>query len=190
MRVFISWSGESSHQVANILYEWLRMMKIPGLELYISDEMEKGALCFAELVSELKSADCGVLCITRENVSAPWLLFEAGALLTAKERSFVSPFLFRVDRAAIAGPLAQFQHTRCTREDIKALVRRLNKSCGENRLPQEELESVFARMYPLLAEKLQAVPEIRHEAPENPPLDENVLQFLRDMRKQLDSMIP
>lgn len=188
--MFISWSGETSHQVANILYEWLLKMKIPSLELYISDEIEKGALWFAELVSELKSADCGILCITQENVSAPWLLFEAGALLTAKERSFVLPFLFRVSRSAITGPLAQFQHTQCTREDIRNLVRRLNKSCGENRLSQEEFESAFARIYPALAEKLQAVPEIRHEAPENSSLDENMLQLLRDMRNQLDSMIP
>ena len=188
--MFISWSGETSHEVAKILYGWLLKLKIPSLELYISDEIDKGALWFAELVSELKSADCGILCLTKENVAAPWLLFEAGALLTAKEGSFVSPFLFRVNRSEIAGPLAQFQHTECTREDIKSLVRRLNKSCGEKRLSQEEFESAFARMYPELAEKLQNVPEIRQAVPENPPLDENALQILRDMRNRLDNLLP
>ena len=188
--MFISWSGETSHKVAVILYEWLFKMKIPALELYISDEIDKGALWFAELVSELKSADCGILCLTKENVSAPWLLFEAGALLTAKERSFVSPFLFRVARSEIVGPLAQFQHTECTREDIKSLIRRLNKSCGEDGLPQRDFESAFARMYPELEAKLRDVPEADNESTENQALDENTLRILRDMKRQLDSMIP
>ena len=71
MRAFISWSGETSHQAAKILYDGLREMKIPSLELYISDEIDKGALWFAELISELKKADCGILCLTKENVNAP-----------------------------------------------------------------------------------------------------------------------
>ena len=190
MRAFISWSGETSHQAAKILYDGLREMKIPSLELYISDEIDKGALWFAELISELKKADCGILCLTKENVNAPWLLFEAGALLTAKERSFVSPFLFRVSRSEIPGPLAQFQHTAFARDDIKSLVRSLNKSCGESALSQEDFQNAFERMYPELEERLRAVPESDDKSPETSPLDENTLRLLRTMKEQLDSMIP
>ena len=190
MRVFISWSGETRHKVAQILYDWLLKLEIPSLELYISDEIDKGAVWFADLISELKKADCGILCLTKENVNAPWLLFEAGALLTAKERSFLAPFLFRVNRSEIAGPLAQFQHTEFARDDIKSFVRRLNKSCGENALSQENLTNAFERMYPELEERLRTVPKPDDEFPENSPLDENLLELLRNMKKQLDSMMP
>ena len=44
--------------------------------------------------------------------------------------------------------------------------------------------------HPELAEKLRDIPERDGNPPENPPLDENTLRILRNMKSQLDSMIP
>ena len=185
MRVFISWSGETSHKVADILYEWLRMIKIPTLEPYISDEMEKGEVWFVELRNALKSADCGILCVTEENADAPWLLFEAGALLTAKRRSFVSPFLFHVSPSRLSAPLTHLQSTVFAKSNVKGLIRKLNRSCGKYGLSKSDFDNMFENMYPALEQEILKIPVPDSQRAEprqqrKSELPENIFQLLRE----------
>src|SRR5438309_2275445 len=46
---------------------------------------------------------------TPENVGAPWVLFEAGALAKSMQGARVIPLLFNLGIGDITGPLAQFQ---------------------------------------------------------------------------------
>lgn len=79
MKVFLSWSGESSHAIAEKLHKWLPMV-IQKIEPYISTEIEKGTRWASDIASELEVCAFGIACVTQENKDAPWLLFEAGAL--------------------------------------------------------------------------------------------------------------
>jgi hypothetical protein len=80
MKVFISWSGERSRAVAEALREWLPNV-IQTVNLWVSlADIEKGARWSTDITAQLEECSVGLICLTPENLSAPWLLFEAGAL--------------------------------------------------------------------------------------------------------------
>lgn len=81
MKVFISWSGDYSGKIAIALREWLPSV-IQSLEQpYVSSEdIAKGSRWNAEVTKELENSCFGIICLTPENLIAPWLHFEAGAL--------------------------------------------------------------------------------------------------------------
>src|SRR4051812_12224748 len=80
MRVFITWSGPRSQQLAQALRTWLRHV-VQYFEPWVSErDVPTGALWSPEIMSNLFSAEAGVICLTPENQVQPWVLFEAGAL--------------------------------------------------------------------------------------------------------------
>ncbi len=79
-KVFLSWSGDLSRQLAEELRSWL-----PGVLQFVRpyftpDDVEKGAKWNSEISKELEESDVGILCLTRNNLDKPWIIFEAGAL--------------------------------------------------------------------------------------------------------------
>ena len=154
MKVFISWSGNKSHKVALVFRDWFPSV-IQSIEPYVSSEdIDKGARWSTDIAKELENSTFGILCVTRENLEAPWLSFEAGALSKTMDKSFVSPFLFDIKRSEVKGPILQFQSTIFQKEDIKKLVNTLNKACGEVSIPDARLEKAFDVWYPTLETEL------------------------------------
>ena len=157
MKVFISWSGDISHQVANVLHEWLPFV-IQSLEPYVSSEdIDKGARWFPEISKELEDSSYGILCITKDNPDAAWLNFEAGALSKSVDRSRVAPFLFGIERSEIKeGPIAQFQSTTFDEADVKKLVRSLN-TAADAPLSENRLNHTFETWWPKLKSQLDEI---------------------------------
>ena len=150
MRVFISWSGNKSHKVALVFRDWLPSV-IQSIEPYVSSEdIDKGARWSTDIAKELENSTFGILCVTKDNLEAPWLSFEAGALSKTMDKAFVSPFLFDIKRSEVNGPILQFQSTIFQKEDLKKLVSTLNKACGENCIPESRLEKAFEVWFPTL----------------------------------------
>jgi hypothetical protein len=157
MKVFLSWSGTRSHKVAMVFRDWLPSV-IQKISPYVSSEdIDKGARWSTDIAKELEDSTFGILCVTRENIDAPWLTFEAGALSKTMDKSFVSPFLFDIKRSEVDGPILQFQSTIFEKEDIQKLVKTLNKACGENGLSDERLGKAFNVWYPTLEQELTAL---------------------------------
>src|SRR5205809_828915 len=95
-KVFLSWSGETSHSVAMALYEWLPAI-IQNVKPFMSSEdLRKGGRWSKDLAVELEQTNFGIICLTPENLEAPWIMFESGALSKFVIESNVSPFLVRV----------------------------------------------------------------------------------------------
>src|SRR6266700_7074493 len=109
MNVFISWSGSRSRAVAEALSEWLRKV-IQVVEPWISIDIEKGARWSPEIAERLEHSNVGIFCLTRDNLAAPWILFEAGAI-SKKKGAHVCTFLLDLQAADVEPPLGQFQHT-------------------------------------------------------------------------------
>ena len=163
MRVFISWSGEKSRRIAMVFKDWLPTV-VQNLHPYVSSEdIGKGTPWSRELQSELEASEFGLLCVTRENVEAPWMLYEAGAL-SKVGISRVSPFLFDLQPPELTGPLQLFQSTLFDKWDIRKLVSELNKASG--RQPEKQLEQVFERWYPDLERRLNALRAFPDDRPE------------------------
>lgn len=80
MKVFISWSGPVSHKVAQALSDWLPSVVQQVQPLFSSEHVRKGAGWFESIGKELEATNVGILCLTKENLTAPWILYEAGAL--------------------------------------------------------------------------------------------------------------
>lgn len=157
MKVFLSWSGDSSHKVALVLRDWLPSV-IQSIEPYVSSEdIDKGARWSTDIASELADSSYGILCVTKDNLHAPWLTFEAGALSKTMDKSFVSPFLFNIKRAEVNGPILQFQSTIFEKDDVKKLLISLNKAGTEEQLTSERLDNALEVWYPNLEEKLNAL---------------------------------
>lgn len=166
MKVFLSWSGEKSHKVALVFRDWFPSV-IQSLVPYVSSEdIDKGTRWSTDIAKELEDSSFGILCVTKENINAPWLTFEAGALSKTMDKSFVSPFLFDIKRSEVDGPILQFQSTIFTEEDVLKLIKTLNKACGEDKLTDERLDKAFGVWWPTLEEELNKIKGITEEVEE------------------------
>ena len=193
MKVFISWSGNKSHRVALVFREWLPSV-IQSVEPYVSSEdIDKGARWSTDIAKELENSTFGILCVTKENLEAPWLSFEAGALSKTMDKSFVTPFLFDIKRSEVIGPILQFQSTIFEKEDIKKLLQTLNKACGESGISEAMLDRAFDVWYPTLEEELNNLHDVTDdnlgetdtELEKHSAIIEEILELSRDNQKLL-----
>ena len=164
MKVFLSWSGHKSHQVAIALRDWIPSV-IQSITPYVSSEdIDKGTRWSTDIAKELADSSFGILCVTKDNLDEPWLMFEAGALSKMMDKSYVCPFLFDIKMAEIKeGPILQFQTTKYEKEDIKKLLITLNKCCGETCLKDDQLSKTFEVWWPTLKSALDAIADEKQD---------------------------
>jgi len=79
MKVFFSWSGTESRQIAKVLRNWISI-PLHGVEAWISTEIRRGSRWRLELREALREPHYGIICVTPANKDRPWLNYEAGAL--------------------------------------------------------------------------------------------------------------
>jgi hypothetical protein len=190
MKVFIGWSGQKSRAVALTLWDWLPNV-LQTVEPWMSEEdITKGAPWNAELVLQLNTCHFGIVCVTPENMAAPWLNFEAGALALAKrvDKALVSPFLVGLTPTDLTGPISQFQAVTATLKDVTRLLRSLNNA-SESPLPDDRITRAAEKWWPSLEEKLQTAAEL----PPAPPAStrelrdvmDEVLEISRRLQRQI-----
>lgn len=63
------------------------------------------------------------------------------------EKAFVNPFLFDIRRSEVQGPILQFQSTIFDKEDIRRLVKTLNKASGDSSIAEGRLNKSFDVWY-------------------------------------------
>jgi hypothetical protein len=181
MKIFISWSGPRSLQVAQALHSWLPRV-LHAVKPYLSmEDTAKGAYWVSEVKRQLDTASFGIICLTPDNLNAPWINFEAGALSKSFERGSVSPFLFGVAQDALIGPLTQFQMTEARNpNDVLRLVKDLDAACGDRAVGERVAEDSFQVWWPHLERVLQNMttpPVLGHR-----PTDDMVREILNGQR--------
>ena len=143
MKVFISWSGDRSKQVAELLDDWIQCV-IQAVDPWMSSkDIDRGALWFTEISDQLSNTSVGIVCLTKENKDKPWILFESGALAKGLSSNRVCTFLIDLSPTDLENPLAQFNHTFPTRDSVWELVRTINLTLKEKALKESILEKVF-----------------------------------------------
>lgn len=188
MRVFISWSGDRSRRVAELLKDWLKTV-VQASKPWISTGIERGALWAGEIGGVLSETNVGILCITAENVNAPWVLFEAGALAKGLPQSRVIPLLIDIAPSDLRMPLSQFNATGCDREGMRQLVHTVNLATVdplEGPIVEASIDAHWDRFSQSLAEILNHTDDA---APAPPRRDGDKLDEVLSMMHGLASRI-
>lgn len=190
MKVFISWSGEKSKAVGVLLDQWLQCV-IQAIDPWISTKyIDRGALWFTEITSQLTDTSIGIICLTKENVNKPWILFEAGALAKGLNSNRVCTLLVDLEPSDIKDPLAQFNHTLPNKEGVYNLVVTLNAYLGEKRLKENVLNQVFETYWPEFELQFkQILSEAPEEVQEEARTDDDILRELLTLTRNLDKRI-
>jgi hypothetical protein len=158
LKLFLSWSGKMSRDIAVALDEWLPYV-IQSVKPFVSTgDIDKGRRWSEVLASELAQIGYGIIIVTRDNIREPWINFEAGAISKALDKSWVSPFLFGIDPSKLDGPLQQFQATVYEQEDVFNLLRSINSRLPEdNQVPFEVLRNEFDAWWPKLRKRVDEI---------------------------------
>jgi predicted nucleotide-binding protein len=160
MKVFFSWSGERSHTLAKAFRDWLPNV-LQAIDPWISSaDITAGSRWQDEIALQLKESRVGIIFLTPENVSSPWLLYEVGALSRALEMTYVCPYLFGFSPSELQGPLVQFQATKADKDGTYSLIRTLNRALGQKSIEERRLEKTFLKWWPDLEIHFQSIQKI------------------------------
>jgi hypothetical protein len=155
MKVFISWSGKPSLQVATVLKDWLKDL-FNGVDFFLSTEdIRKGKQWPLVISKELETTDFGIVCLTSENRQSPWIVFEAGALSKFIEKSSVFTLLLGgLKPSDVDGPLSHFQHTLFDKSDFFKLIQEIDATQGKLKREEARLLKLFDAFWPELVKKV------------------------------------
>lgn len=141
-KVFISWSGERSRQVGEFLKKWMKIV-VQNLEPWMSTDIARGSVWFNEINDALEGSKTGIICLTKENINQPWILFEAGALKKGVDKNKVCLLLIDLVPEDLSDPLAQFNASMPDKDGMFKLLSTLNQST-DNPLTEDILQSAFS----------------------------------------------
>lgn len=192
MKIFISWSGEESKQIALLLKPWLKKL-IQTSEPWMSDlDIEPGSRWSETISTELRASDFGIICVTPHNKSAEWINFEAGALSIAMrdtDRKVVPLLIGFDDRGGLqGGPLALFNAVRFNEDDVWKLLLTLNAELPVA-LDGNDLRELFDVFWPRLAADVEKVTAELSDGPAPAPkshleISQEILETVLEIQKR------
>lgn len=196
LKIFLSWAGDTSKAIAIALNEWLPLV-LQNVEPWFSpDDIDKGGQWATALSDILESGRVGIICLTPENLTIPWIHFEAGALWKAVTTSRVCPFLFNIPFATdVKPPLGMFQSTRATeKEEVRRLIKTLNSLLAEigSDLPEARVDKAFDKWWPDLEARLaeigRATPAAEKPLRDVAEMVSELLEHVRALSRRFDSL--
>ena len=182
--LFISFSGEMSLSAAKALRNWIPMVVQAAKPFMSETDVEKGTRGLHEIAKALDGIKFGISCLAPDNLEAPWLHYEAGALSkTIDEKTHLCTYLLGgVQPQDVKSPLGMFQHTRADKEDTRRLVRTINRAINQEPITEAVLDQVFDAMWPKLDADLRSLPQAGQNRASERPLDEMVAEILEISR--------
>ena len=192
MKVFLSWSGTASQQIAERLREWLPLILQPVQPFLTSNDIEKGARWSGEIGKELEQCNFGIVCLTRENLNSQWMAFEAGAL-SKQLSSRVATALFGISQQDVKPPLALFQGTQFNEQEFRKLLGSINAALPvEQQRDDADINKLFSMLWPDLKAGISNILERQPEtgpapAPDYPAMVVELLGLARQQASMLAS---
>jgi len=157
MKIFVSWSGDRSRTLATALRDWLPLV-LHYVDPWLSNaDLAAGERWADTVARELEATNYGVLCVTRDNLSAPWILFEAGSLAKSLQNSRVIPLLLDVEFSDLGGPLAQFQAKKVDRDGFREVIDAINEAAPQP-VPPARAQQLFDALWPQLESQVATIP--------------------------------
>lgn len=160
--------------------------------IFSPEDIEKGDNWDKTISNELSQCNYGIICLTSDNTTAPWINFEAGAIAKSLD-SKITALMVNIKPSDIKGPLSRYQATKFEKSDFFQLISSINKAL-ETPLDPSILQNTFDTMWSALEQEANSVIE-KHslnkpiqnetkEISENEPLEE-ILQLLRTQNSLL-----
>jgi TIR domain len=186
VKLFLSWSGDSSRKIAEIFKDWLFPFSNELDIFFTPDGIEAGKRWTNELSQKLQDCEIGIFVYTRQNLDSLWMAFEAGALSKRIDTGRVIPLIFGEPELKLKQPLAQFQAKRFSERGIFETLEAVN-NCLSSKKTKEELTSLLKFTWATLDEKVTQVLEI--ESDSEMPLDSNDRIDVSEILNNLYSLI-
>lgn len=151
-------------------------------------DIDKGSRGIEEISNALNTIEVGISCLTPENLNAPWLLFEAGALSKRiGERSRLCTYLLGgLGKGDVPQPLGMFQHTPATKEETRKMLESINKAINAD--GPINLDRIFERMWPDLENEIKRMPIAEKNVQAARPEREMIADILDIVRGLRDSL--
>jgi hypothetical protein len=187
--LFISWSGERSKLAASALRDWLPLILQSAKPWMSESDIDKGTRGLVEIAKALEGIRVGITCLTPENLRAPWILYEAGALSkTVDDKTRLCTYLLAgLQPQDVEPPLGMFQATKGTREDTLKLLKTINVAISAEPLTDERVNILFERLWPDLEKSLLKLPPAKELPRPQRTTDEMVAEILELVRAQAQS---
>lgn len=150
-RVFISWSGRTSKAIAKALKGAIESA-FPREEVtvFFSDrDIAAGSEWYQRIKRELRESSVGIICLTPENIDAPWIYFEAGAMAMRYDRPAVVPLLVNVELPE-RSPLRQLHCRNLDEDGMVSLLEEISIRCGVKRRTPKQIRCLAAGAYELV----------------------------------------
>ena len=152
-----------SKKTAEVLKKYLPIL-LQQVEPWMSSkDIYKGDVWMREVGENLNSHQIGIICVTPENVTSPWILFEAGAISKQLKSSKVFPLLLGMNPSDVYGPLSQFQSTVIEKNDFKKLIQSINSLTRGGGVSKDVLDVTFDIFWPRMEEDLINISEVKIE---------------------------
>lgn len=156
MKVFIAWSGDQSKQIAEAIHWWLPHV-LSFAQPYFSP-VSIGKIWNVEISRELGQSKIGIIAMTAEGLTSPWIMFEAGAIARVIEQGgLVCPILFNIKTTELVGPLSHFNSIEFKQKEVRELVAAINKAVPEEAREPSFVDEAFNKWWPDLEQKVQAI---------------------------------
>jgi len=157
-KIFISWSGEKSKRIAVELKSTLEdeIYKGTNLECFVSDlDIASGTDWWDKIKNELKTCKQGILCITKENIRAPWIFFEAGAMVAHDVPTI--PLLINCEFMSLKDSPLDKKHSVKFNDPQKfiQMITDLNKQLGLLPLDKSQISPIAKLGYEKLTNRLK-----------------------------------
>lgn len=146
--VFISWSGKNSKAIATKLKKTLEdIFENENFSVFMSEkDIESGTEWFKTIKDHLMKSCCAIIVLTKENISAPWVLFESGAMAINYEDKKVIPMLFEVDIEE-KSPLSHYNHIKFSKNGFEKMVLDIRDFCKFDKMTIKQLSTVINRSF-------------------------------------------
>lgn len=157
MKIFVSWSGERSQALALALSDWIPSVLHYADPWMSTTDIKSGDRWNLEVAKGLQESKFGIICLTKDNLEAPWLLFESGALAKSMEDGRVIPLRLDLEASDITGPLTQFQSEKADEQGIRRLISSLN-AVSATAIKEDRIEKLFPPLWGILKEQIDSIP--------------------------------
>lgn len=166
MKVFLSCSGKLSMEIGKVLRETLPML-LQALQPFLSvEDIKLGDFWVDAIEDIIADCECAIICLTKSNLSSPWVYYEAG-VLSGKKKSII-PLLIDITYDELAQtPLCAYQAVTLEKESMFSLIQDLNKKLDPP-LSGKFLDKFFSAIWPTIDEMLQnTIANCKRESAQN-----------------------